>query len=134
MGVEAFISRWSGRKGGAERANYALFLTELTAALGLPPPEPADSASGYRFEYPVRGNAGQPLRIDLYKKGCFILEAKQSRLTADKGEAIIVQEDILTRAGRHGLKRSSSSAIRRSPAARTFAPSRATPMSRRCGG
>ncbi|MHB8528771.1 MAG: addiction module antidote protein [Caulobacteraceae bacterium] len=83
MGVEGFISRWSGREGGAERANYALLLTELTAALDLPSPEPADSASGYRFEYPVRGNAGQPLRIDLYKKGCFILEAKQSRLLAE---------------------------------------------------
>ena len=110
MGVDAFISRWSGREGGAERANYALFLTELTAALDLPPPEPADSASGYRFEYPVRGNAGQPLRIDLYKQGCFILEAKQSRLTADKGEAIIVQEDLFgdagpARAHRHGRRK-----------------------------
>jgi hypothetical protein len=94
MGVEAFIARWSGREGGAERANYALFLGELTEALDLPRPEPADSKSGYRFEFPVRGNAGQPLRIDLYKRGYFILEAKQSRLTPDKGEAIIVQADL----------------------------------------
>ncbi|MBA3812564.1 MAG: class I SAM-dependent DNA methyltransferase, partial [Caulobacteraceae bacterium] len=92
MGVEGFIARWGGREGGAERANYALFLAELTAALDLPPPQPAPS--DYRYEYPVRGAAGQPLRIDLYKKGCFILEAKQSRLDPAKGEAIIVQEDL----------------------------------------
>ncbi len=80
MGVEGFISRWHGREGGAERANYVLFLRELTDGLGLPIPEPADTDSSYRFEYPVRGDHGPPLRIDLYKKGAFILEAKQSRL------------------------------------------------------
>lgn len=80
MGPEQFIERWHGREGGAERANYALFLRELTEALDLPAPEPADTESTYRFEYPVRGDHGPPLRIDLYKKGAFILEAKQSRL------------------------------------------------------
>ncbi len=94
MGVEAFIGWWSGREGGAERANYALFLTQFASALDLPAPEPADSQSTYRFEYPVRGNAGQPLRIDLYRKDRFILEAKQSRLRADKGEAM-VQADLI---------------------------------------
>jgi hypothetical protein len=95
MGVEGFISRWHGREGGAERANYVLFLRELTDGLGLPIPEPADTDSSYRFEYPVRGDHGPPLRIDLYKKGAFILEAKQSRLAEnafrrhDKGEAIV---------------------------------------------
>ncbi len=99
MGVEDFISRWHGREGGAERANYVLFLRELTDALDLPIPEPADSDSTYRFEYPVRGDHGPPLRIDLYKKGAFILEAKQSRLAEnafrrhEKGEAI-VQADL----------------------------------------
>ena len=93
MQVGDFIARWSGREGGAERANYALFLNELTTTLDLPPPEPADSASGYRFEFPVRGDTGQPLRIDLYKRNCFILEAKQSRLSPDKGESL-VQEDM----------------------------------------
>jgi hypothetical protein len=28
-GVDTFIARWQGREGGQERANYALFLTEL---------------------------------------------------------------------------------------------------------
>jgi len=98
MTPAAFIERWSGREGGAERANYALFLTEMTQALDLPTPEPADSQSGYRFEFPVEGDFGQPLRIDLYKRGHFILEAKQSRLAVNqelkpKHEAI-VQPDM----------------------------------------
>ncbi len=86
-------------RGGAERANYVLFLTELTEALGLPRPEPADSRNTYRFEYPVDGDFGQKLRIDLYRENCFILEAKQSRLAAnpfrrhEKSEAP-VQEDL----------------------------------------
>ena len=41
----------------------------------------------------MRGDTGQPLRIDLYKRNCFILEAKQSRLSPDKGESM-VQEDL----------------------------------------
>lgn len=97
MTPEAFIDRWSGREGGAERANYVLFLTELTRTLDLPPPEPADSQSGYRFEFPVNGDFGQPLRIDLYKRDAFILEAKQSRWAVNqqnpKNEAI-VQPDM----------------------------------------
>ena len=101
MTPEEFIAHWSGREGGAERANYVLFLTQLANALDRPPPEPADSTSGYRFEYPVRGNTGQPLRIDLYKRGCFILEAKQSRPSPDKGEAIIVQQDLFSTAPVH---------------------------------
>ncbi len=97
MGIDDFIAYWSGREGGQERANYALFLTQLTQALNLPTPEPADSNNDrYRFEMPVRGNTNQPLRIDLYRKGAFILEAKQSRLAdnaAHKNEAI-VQPDL----------------------------------------
>jgi len=93
--IEEFIARWSGGEGGAERANYAMFLAELAGALDLPPPEPADSTSTYRFEYPVTGRFGQPLRIDLYKRDCFILEAKQSRLKPDKGEASLSQPDRL---------------------------------------
>ena len=99
MHVQQFIERWNGREGGAERANYVLFLTELSEALNLPRPEPADSRSTYRFEYPVEGDFGQNLRIDLYRENCFILEAKQSRLAVnpyrlyDKSEAV-VQEDL----------------------------------------
>ena len=91
MDVEAFIQRWSGREGGAERANYAMFLSELCLVLGLEPPDPADASAhrnDYAFERAVRpresDGGGAPKRIDLYKRGCFILEAKQSRLPGAK--------------------------------------------------
>lgn len=84
--IETFIARWQGREGGQERANYAMFLTELCAAMGLPQPEPAGADSDrndYVFERSVREPAPDGSvsvrRIDLYKRGCFVLEAKQSR-------------------------------------------------------
>lgn len=91
MDVEAFIQRWSGREGGAERANYAMFLGELCDVLGVSRPDPADATAhqnDYALERAVRprdsDGGGAPKRIDLYKRGCFILEAKQSRLPGAK--------------------------------------------------
>lgn len=91
MDVQSFIDRWTGREGGAERANYALFLTELCDLLGVPCPTPSGAETqlnDYVFERAVRPRAseggGAPKRIDLYKKGAFILEAKQSRLPGSK--------------------------------------------------
>ena len=82
--VEAFISRW-GPAGGGERSNYQMFLTELCALLDAPVPEPAvedESQNAYVFErkVPARRIDGPttPNFIDLYKRGCFVLEAKQS--------------------------------------------------------
>ena len=84
--VEAFISRWQGREGGQERANYAMFLTELCAAVAMPPPDPAGDrteVNDYVFERVVKetGRDGSisSRRIDLYKRDSFVLEAKQSR-------------------------------------------------------
>ncbi|MBB3971778.1 hypothetical protein [Hansschlegelia beijingensis] len=47
--VEAFIQRWQGREGGQERANYALFLSELTDVIGAPRPEPASAVDADRY-------------------------------------------------------------------------------------
>ncbi|WP_338720337.1 DNA methyltransferase [Devosia sp. XK-2] len=84
--VEQFIARWQGQTGGAERANYALFLTELCAVLDVAPPQPASAEhqhNDYVFERVVSfREAGDKVghgRIDLYKRGHFVLEAKQSR-------------------------------------------------------
>ena len=92
--IEAFIAHWQGREGGQERANYVLFLTQLCAALGLQPPDPAGEteSNDYVFERAVRetgrdGSASSK-RIDLYKKDCFILEAKQSRQKGGKNEVL----------------------------------------------
>lgn len=91
MDIEAFIARWTAREGGAERANYQMFLSEFCDAIAVPRPDPAGAEranNDYVFERAVRRRASDEMasskRIDLYKKGCFILEAKQSRLPGGK--------------------------------------------------
>jgi len=87
VGIDDFLKRWGGREGGAERANYALFLGELATVLDVPPPDPGAQGrlGDYQFEGYVRDpQMGDKGFIDLYKRGCFILEAKQSRIAGDK--------------------------------------------------
>jgi hypothetical protein len=95
--IEAFIARWSGTA-QAERANYARFLDELCPIIEVPKPDPATGAGGdYRYERGVAhreaDGSKSNRRIDLYKRGCFVLEAKQSgaapkqTLTFSLGEA-----------------------------------------------
>ena len=88
--VQDFITRWK-ESGAAERANYQLFLSELTDLLEVPRPQPTqadDEQNAYVFERAVIFNNGDGTtsigRIDLYKRGCFVLEAKQGsdRVTA----------------------------------------------------
>lgn len=93
--VEKFIHRWEGQEGGAERANYAMFLSELCDIIGVPRPDPAQATTAendYVFERAVKligpDDSTSNGRIDLYKRGCFVLEAKQSRL---KGGAKALQ-------------------------------------------
>ncbi|MEL7430114.1 MAG: type IIL restriction-modification enzyme MmeI, partial [Pseudomonadota bacterium] len=85
MDIETFITRWKENSGGAERANFPLFLTELCDIIGVEKPEPASTDTqnnSYVFERAVTfKEAGDRVgngRIDLYKKGSFVLEAKQS--------------------------------------------------------
>lgn len=91
IAIPAFITRWQAAS-GSERANYQLFLTELTEALGLPRPEPASDdtlENAYVFERRVdMAHAdGSVTRgfIDLYRRGSFVLEAKQTGLELDSG-------------------------------------------------
>jgi hypothetical protein len=97
---EAFIARWQGREGGQERANYALFLAELCAVLGVKQPDPASAKTeenDYVFERTVKEPDGEggysTRRIDLYKRGCFVLEAKQSR-QAGGAKEVAGQSDL----------------------------------------
>jgi SAM-dependent methyltransferase len=99
--LEAFLARWTAGEGGQERANYALFLSELCDVLDVPRPDQAsrDAASNaYTFERPVTfrlpDGAKSPGRIDLYKRGCFVLEAKQS-WRPGAGKAATAQGDLL---------------------------------------
>ncbi|PZR34238.1 MAG: class I SAM-dependent DNA methyltransferase [Caulobacter segnis] len=84
MTVDEFIARWTQREGGAERANYQMFLSELCDVLGVDRPEPSGAdrdRNDYVFERAVRSttlDGASAKRIDLYKRGCFLLEAKQS--------------------------------------------------------
>ena len=83
---ETFIKRWADGDGGQERANYAMFLTELCEVLGVGRPDQAShvaASNAYAFERAVTfklpdGSKAQG-RIDLYKRNSFVLEAKQSR-------------------------------------------------------
>ena len=77
--LHAFIARWHA-SGAAERANYQLFLAELCAVLDVPAPDPAspvEAENAYVFEKAVPLPGGTTGRIDLYRRGCFVLEAKQ---------------------------------------------------------
>lgn len=83
MDLDTFIARWAA-SGGAERANYGQFLSELCRVLGVPEPEPTrpdDADNAYVLErtvYEVHDDsAPTPRRIDLYRRGSFVLEAKQ---------------------------------------------------------
>lgn len=114
--VEGFIARWSGGEGGQERANYALFLSELCDVLGVPRPDPAGATSelnDYVFERAVKEPNGDGTfnhrRIDLYKRGSFVLEAKQSRLKPGSPKAMEPTPDLfgaLPARGRRGADRS----------------------------
>jgi len=80
---DMFIPRWRD-SGAAERANCQPFLLELCDLIGVARPDPTrndDRLNLYVFErtvvYPRAYGAVSTGRIDLYKRGCFVLEAKQ---------------------------------------------------------
>ena len=115
MKLETFITRWSAREGGAERANYQMFLSELCDELGVHRPDPAGAErdhNDYVFERAVRPRGSDTTsaskRIDLYKRNAFILEAKQSRLPGKK-KALPGQLSLLSsepeQLGRRSIRR-----------------------------
>lgn len=94
--------------GGSELANYQLFILGLCEALGLDRPAMAqeqNDRNDYVFERRVdfkhpdgSRSAG---RIDCYRRGCFILEAKQSSkrqaLKVDPAQLALIPEDASQR-------------------------------------
>jgi hypothetical protein len=89
MPAHKFIDRWQN-SAAAERANYALFLSELCDYLEVPRPNPTvsdASQNNYVFERAVTFRHPTGLSstgfIDLYKRGCFVLEAKQGSEAAE---------------------------------------------------
>jgi hypothetical protein len=109
--VEGFISRWKD-SGGSERANFQHFAIELTQLLGVPAPKPAKAdaqADDYRFERPVTFiHTGTQSRgfIDLYRRGCFIMEAKQGtgRAAAEEDQLTLLPDGPTQQRQGHGVR------------------------------
>ena len=83
MDAAEFIPRWT-ESSASERANKDAFLLELCDVLGVPRPDPTTgdaAADRYVFERDAvlvaEGQKRSISKIDLYKDGCFLLEAKQ---------------------------------------------------------
>ncbi len=83
--TETFIARWQ-HADGTELANAQTFVRELCELLGVPVPDPAraDTAdNAYVFERRIvfrHGDGGSSEgRIDCYRRGAFVLEAKKLR-------------------------------------------------------
>jgi hypothetical protein len=90
--VEDFIAHWR-ETGGSELANTQSFINGLCALIGVPAPHGSrtdDAFNDYVFERRVFQDNGDGTtsfgRIDAYRKGSFILEAKQGS-EADKAAA-----------------------------------------------
>lgn len=93
MQYQDFESRWR-KSGGAERANYGLFLQDFCDLLGVPRPDPTTdnpTQDAYVLERAVAfedgGGKQTTGRIDLYKRGCFVLETKQGTTSPDEQAA-----------------------------------------------
>ncbi|WP_229310882.1 type IIL restriction-modification enzyme MmeI [Larkinella soli] len=92
MTYTEFEARWKPA-GGAERANYGLFLQDLCDLIGVSRPDPTTdnpAQDAYVLERAVEFNdhgKRSTGRIDLYKRGCFVLETKQGTETPDQQKA-----------------------------------------------
>ncbi len=83
METEEFIEKWSASD-ASERANTQPFLYDLCEVLGVEKPKPATGnveENSYCFERDAvlqhEGGGVSIGKMDLFKAGCFILEAKQ---------------------------------------------------------
>ena len=106
--VARFIEHWAA-SGGVERANFPSFAHNLCDLLAAPHPEPTKTdvaENAYVFERDVtfqnQDGSTSIGRIDLYKRGCFVLEAKQG---SEKTEADDSDELKLTSAPKKKTKR-----------------------------
>jgi hypothetical protein len=96
--INDFIDRWK-KSGGSESSNFQSFANELCDLLGVPKPDPATQhakTDAYCFERPVTflHTATQSTgRIDLYRAGHFVMEAKQG--TNGEADREGAQADLL---------------------------------------
>jgi hypothetical protein len=96
--LEEFIAECESMGGGAERANYALFIERMCDALGLAKPKygVGGELGEYQIDAPLKGGSFRSSLgtgyIDCYRKGHFILEAKQSRRSDGTKKTPIAQQ------------------------------------------
>ena len=81
--VDTFITRWQ-QSGASERANYALFLSELCDLLEVKRPDPSSEQNAENdyvidraFTRSDKDGGTSTVYLDLYKRGHFVLETKQ---------------------------------------------------------
>ena len=79
--VEAFIAKWNGVN-ASELSTSQSFLIDLCHLLGVDTPHPT-AEQDYMFERPISFSHGDGSssagRIDLYRRGAFVLESKKLR-------------------------------------------------------
>ena len=99
--VDDFISRWK-ESGGSEIANFQPFVIGLCALLGLDAPDPSEQKNeknDYVFErrvdYKFDDGTTARRRIDLYKRDCFVMEAKQSAKRVEAKKANPEQPELI---------------------------------------
>ena len=104
--ADAFIDRWE-KSGGSELANFQMFAAELCDLLGVAKPDPSEAQNEYndytferRIDFKHDDGSTSPGRIDLYRRGCFVMEAKQSakrtgRKAADPLQPALLPEDTM---------------------------------------
>ncbi|NLB13274.1 MAG: class I SAM-dependent DNA methyltransferase, partial [Gammaproteobacteria bacterium] len=82
--VESFIARWQGVT-ASELSTSQSFLIELCELLGVPRPHPTPEQD-YMFERPLTfqhaDGSASPGRVDLYRRGAFVLESKKIKAGA----------------------------------------------------
>ncbi|MBK8745849.1 DNA methyltransferase [Propionivibrio sp.] len=86
LSLDTFLARWQDAD-GSELANYQLFVTDLCRVLGVPSPDPAREDTrdnAYVFERRItfrHGDGSTSIgRIDCYRRGAYVLEAKKIKL------------------------------------------------------
>ena len=102
--IDAFIARWE-KSGGSESANFQMFANELCNLLNLTRPDPSQELNEFndyvferRVDFKHEDGTATPGRIDLYRRGRFVMEAKQSAkrvraAPADPRQTSLLPED-----------------------------------------
>jgi len=90
MDLQKFVDEWA-KAGAAERSHKDTFLNDLADVLGVPRPDkktgdPEKDRYVFEHDVPTAHEDGKVTtrKIDLFKHGCFILEAKQGSAAGDK--------------------------------------------------